>query len=157
MKDKELLTIKEFAEAAGVSSQAVYQRLSKSLQPYVVELNGKKHLKREALELFDGAEQQPGKKDVDKDTINLDKELIKTLQATISILQGQLETKDEQIAELNARLKDALELNKGQVLLSVAERQQLPEVTEAAQGMPQEKTAPRKQPTLWERVKKWRR
>ncbi len=150
MKDKELLTIKEFAEAAGVSSQAVYQRLTKSLQPYVVELNGKKHLKREALALFDGAEAKAENKEVEQDSINLDKELIKTLQATISILQGQLETKDAQISELNARLKDALELNKGQVLLSVAERQQLPEVTETAQ-----EEADGKKPTFWDRVKRW--
>ena len=150
MKDKELLTIKEFAEAAGVSSQAVYQRLTKSLQSYVVELNGKKHLKREALALFDGTEAKAENKEVEQDSINLDKELIKTLQATISILQGQLETKDEQIAELNARLKDALELNKGQVLLSVAERQQLPEVTETAQ-----EEADGKKPTFWDRVKSW--
>lgn len=150
MKDKELLTIKEFAESAGVSSQAVYQRLTKSLQPYVVELNGKKHLKREALSLFDGAEVKAENKEVEQDSINLDKELIKTLQATISILQGQLETKDEQIAELNARLKDALELNKGQVLLSVTERQQLPEVTETAQ-----EEADGKKPTFWDRVKSW--
>ena len=150
MKDKELLTIKEFAEAAGVSSQAVYQRLTKSLQPYVVELNGKKHLKREALALFDGAEAKAENKEVEQDSINLDKELIKTLQATISILQGQLETKDAQISELNARLKDALELNKGQVLLSVAERQQLPEVTETAQ-----EEADGKKTTFWDRVKSW--
>ena len=150
MKDKELLTIKEFAEAAGVSSQAVYQRLTKSLQPYVVELNGKKHLKMEALALFDGAEAKAENKEVEQDSINLDKELIKTLQATISILQGQLETKDAQISELNARLKDALELNKGQVLLSVAERQQLPEVTETAQ-----EEADGKKPTFWDRVKSW--
>lgn len=150
MKDKELLTIKEFAESAGVSSQAVYQRLTKSLQPYVVELNGKKHLKREALALFDGAEAKAENKEVEQDSINLDKELIKTLQATISILQGQLETKDEQIAELNARLKDALELNKGQVLLSVTERQQLPEVTETAQ-----EEADGKKRTFWDRVKRW--
>lgn len=150
MKDKELLTIKEFAEVAGVSSQAVYQRLTKTLQPYVVEVNGKKHLKREALELFDGAEQKAENKVVEQDSINIDKELIKTLQATITILQGQLETKDKQIAELNERLKDALELNKGQVLLSVAERQQLPEVTETAQ-----EEADGKKQTFWDKIKRW--
>lgn len=150
MKDNNVLTIKAFAEAAGVSSQAVYQRLTKSLQEYVVVIDGKKHLKREALALFEGAEPKAENKEVEQDSIKLDKELIKTLQATISILQGQLETKDEQIAELNARLKDALELNKGQVLLSVAERQQLPEVTEIAQ-----EEADGKKPTFWDRVKRW--
>lgn len=150
MKDKELLTIKEFASLAKVSSQAVYQRLTKSLQPYVVEVDGKKHLKREALALFDGVEAKAENKEVEQDSTNIDKELIKTLQATISILQGQLETKDAQIAELNARLKEALELNKGQVLLSVAERQQLPEVTETAK-----EEAAEKKRTFWGRVKSW--
>ena len=43
MDQKEYLTIKEFAEAAGVSKQAVYQRLTGALKPYVSIRDGIKY------------------------------------------------------------------------------------------------------------------
>ena len=46
MDQKEYLTIKEFADAAGVSKQAVYQRLTGTLKPYVSIKDGVKYLKR---------------------------------------------------------------------------------------------------------------
>lgn len=49
---KEYLTIKEFAEMAGVSKQAVYQRLTGTLKPYVSIKDGVKYLNIRALELY---------------------------------------------------------------------------------------------------------
>lgn len=147
---EDLLTIKEFAEAAGITQQAVYQRLNKSLQSYVVVLSGKKHLRKEALSLFEKVEQPTDSSKVEQDSFKVEQGLIDTLQTTITLLQDQLKTKDDQIAELNARLKEALELNKGQVLLSVAEKQQLP--------APQEDTTTETtaaKPGFWSRVKSW--
>ena len=107
----DFITIKEFATRAGVSSQAIYQRLSKDLQSYCKEIDGKKMLDTTALELF-------ASKEVDNDTNNpLDNELIKTLQDTLHILSAQLDTKDRQIAELNERLQEANELNKNNQIL----------------------------------------
>ena len=151
--NEQILTIKEFSKLAGVSVQALYQRLNKSLQGYVVEVDGKKHLKREALSLFDKVEHQEEEKTVEQDSIKetskVEQGLIDTLQSTITILQEQLKTKDEQIAELNARLKEALELNKGQVLLSVADRQQLAAPQEELEKKQEEK------PTFWSRFRHW--
>jgi len=52
--DQEYLSIKQFAEAAGVSPQAIYQRLDKDFKPYFKVIQGRKSLNREALSLFHG-------------------------------------------------------------------------------------------------------
>ena len=50
---KDLLTVKEFAEAAGVSRQRIYKLMVDSLQPYTVKQeNGYTLLKAEGLKLF---------------------------------------------------------------------------------------------------------
>lgn len=49
MDRKEYLTVKEFAEVAGVSTQSVYKRLVTSLQPYVKEVANQKVLNVQAL------------------------------------------------------------------------------------------------------------
>lgn len=51
--NKDLLTVKEFAEAAGVSRQRIYKLMVDSLQPYIVKQeNGYTLIKSEALGLF---------------------------------------------------------------------------------------------------------
>lgn len=115
MQEKDLLTVKEYAEAVGVSQQAVYQRLNKGLSSFVVEVKGQKFIKRQALE--EAQVQKDSSKveqDSSKDSIkieqglnNVDK-LLETLSQTVTLLQGQLEVKDQQISELNKRLEQAL-------------------------------------------------
>lgn len=57
MEDNErLLTIKEYATKVKCTPQAVYKRLSTGLKDYVVELNGKKYIKVEALAEFNQEE-----------------------------------------------------------------------------------------------------
>ena len=41
---EEYLTIKEFAAAAGVSEQAIYKRINKSLKPYAIVIDGKRKI-----------------------------------------------------------------------------------------------------------------
>lgn len=48
----EHITITEFAEAAGVTPQAVYKRIKKDLAPYVIEKPTGKLISTDALELF---------------------------------------------------------------------------------------------------------
>lgn len=53
MDNRELMTVKEFAEAAGVSRQRIYKLMVDSLQPYTVKQeNGYTLIKSEALGLF---------------------------------------------------------------------------------------------------------
>lgn len=48
----ELLTIKQFADAASVTQQSIYRRLADVLNPYVIMQGGRKLLKSEALEVY---------------------------------------------------------------------------------------------------------
>jgi len=105
------ISIKEFAQQIGVSSQAVYQRLDKDLKPFLKVVDNKKKLNIQAFELFNlkGVEQP-----IDKE---IDNQLIKTLQETLKVLSRQLEAKDQQIKDLNERLRDSQELNKNNQIL----------------------------------------
>lgn len=108
MAEKELLTVKEYAEAAGVTQQAVYKRLNKGLAKFVVEVEGQKYIKAEALsELEPKADQQPETEKQAQAESDVSK-LVDTLTQTIEILQGQLSIKDSQIKDLNDRLEQAL-------------------------------------------------
>ena len=90
MEANEYLSIKEFSEKARVSTQAIYARLAKDLQPYLKIENGKKSVSIEALTLFDTDENQP--------------DLSTDLQLALKCLQAQLEIKDKQISELTTAL-----------------------------------------------------
>ena len=102
------MTLKECAASLGVSVQAVYKRLNKGLSKFVVEVEGQKYIKVEALsELEPKVEQpveQPKQPQVESDV----SKLIDTLTQTIELLQGQLSIKDSQIKDLNDRLEQAL-------------------------------------------------
>jgi len=116
----EYISIKEFATRAGVSTQAIYQRLDKDLQHFLKLIDKRKMLDIDGLRLFLDAD---GCKEVDKqltsDLQAVDKRLVDVLQETLKTLSAQLEAKDKQIANLNERLKEAQELNKNnQILLS---------------------------------------
>ena len=150
MKDG-LLTIKEFSEAVGVSQQAIYQRLNKSLQGYVVMVDGKKYLKIEAMSLFEKTEVKPENKDVEQDSIQVEQELFKALQDTIAMLQDQLKAKDQQIAELNDRLRDAMEISKAHIVMTAVDKQLPPaqEETDEAELMPEAKNGVRSWFSQW--------
>jgi predicted transcriptional regulator len=49
----EHITISDFAEAVGVTPQAIYKRIKKDLSPYVKETPNGKLISTEALKLFD--------------------------------------------------------------------------------------------------------
>lgn len=49
MSERKNLTVKEVAEITGLTRQAIYKRMNKDFQPFVIELNGQKYLKSEVL------------------------------------------------------------------------------------------------------------
>lgn len=126
----ELLTVAEFAKAANISNQAVYQALNKHLKNYLVMVDKRKMLKSSAL--FDiygiGAEneQKQEVEQVDNNTIDgLNNEfnklkddlqeqlcnisekntkLIEHLQDEVTYLRNQLQSKDVQINSLIDRM-----------------------------------------------------
>lgn len=141
------ISIKEFSNRAGVSTQAVYQRLDKDLQSYLKIIDKRKMIEESALELFS---LKAVEKESDK---QIDNDLLKTLQDTLQILSKQLSEKDEQIRrkdqqleELNQRLAEANKLNENNQIL-IAKTQEVKQieaqssaqfVDESEQGEPEE-------------------
>lgn len=97
MGNKDLLTVREVAEIAGVSVQAVYNRLEKDFKPYLKIENGKKRLDSAVLKLFNHAENSTDFKPDFKPLLNL-------LEKQNEQLQKELEIKNKQIEELSAAL-----------------------------------------------------
>ena len=95
--DNQYLTIKEFANQAGVSAQYVYKQInSGKLEKYAETVDGKKVLKPEALQII-GKQKHDNQMTTDE-------------QSIVSFLQEQLTEKDRQIAELQKALTQAQEL-----------------------------------------------
>ncbi len=155
------LSIKDFAAAAGVSQQAVYKRLDKSLKPFVKVVDGKKKLSEDGLKVYLNSTIQPtqqptiqptfnnhvenvekpwtdGESTINETSINhstsltTEKEQIQTLTRMVDIIQKELEVKNKQIADLNDRLAEALKTVEAQnVLISQQQHLSLLDKTEA--------------------------
>lgn len=122
-QDKEYISIAAFAELAGVSKQAVYQRLNKSLKAYVKDVDGKKSIDTRALEdlyskgscssleqVFQGKIQGVEQGSEEKKEGQLINKLIETLQDELKIKDEQLNEKDRQIKELHNLLDQQQQL-----------------------------------------------
>lgn len=132
--DKEYISIAEFAEQAGVSKQAVYQRLNKSLKAYVKVVDGKKSIDIRALEdLYgkDGCSRLEqvfqGKIQGVEQGVEEEKEgqLINKL---IDTLQEELKHKDEQLAEKDRQIKELHNLLDQQQQLAAMDRKKVIEL-----------------------------
>lgn len=113
MAKKEYLTVAEFAAAAGVSKQAVYQRLKGTLKPFVKVEQGQKVIDISALNLIsedsdfkgfnsrlnNGVESTPHRDAADQNNYLLQS------------LMEQLKEKDRQLAEKDKQIAQLLKLN----------------------------------------------
>ena len=114
MNESELMTVKQFAAAAGVSSQRIYQRLDTNLKPFVEVIDGHKMLSAEGLQLF---EIQPLEQDLNKplqtlESLQAENETLKAENATIQPLEQALEKEREKSAKMtaeNAALKEKIQ------------------------------------------------
>lgn len=121
MAKKEYLTVAEFAAAAGVSKQAVYQRLKGTLKPFVKVEQGQKVIDISALDfisedsdskgfnsrLNNGVESTPH-----RDTADQNDYLLQSLME-------QLKEKDRQLAEKDKQISQLLKLNDQQQQLTL--------------------------------------
>ena len=121
---KEYISIKEFAELAGVSQQAIYKQLNNKLKTYLKVVDSKKMLDKSALELF--------KKQENSSTVE---------QQLINMLQTELNQKNEQIANLQKLLDQEQQLHAmaRQELLFLQEKTQEPEAIESEPTEPEKK------------------
>lgn len=100
MIEKEFLTIKEVAEIAGVSVQAVYNRVEKDFKPYLKIENGKKWLNKAVLKHFK----------IEKHSTDFNenfKLILNLVERQNEQLQRELEIKNKQIEALTEALEKA--------------------------------------------------
>lgn len=106
----EYISIKEFAEKAGVSKQAIYQRLEKDLKPFVKVENRVKYIKIEALELFQVKPieclVENSLKVESLDNIEENGLVKDCFQYTFQVVKSQIEIKDKQLAEKDTQLAE---------------------------------------------------
>lgn len=100
MSQNEMLTVKEVAEIAGVSVQAIYNRLEKDLKPFLIINNGKKRLDKRVLKVIEKASFSTDVKDDIKPLLNL-------IEKQNEQLQRELEIKNKQIEDLSTALAAA--------------------------------------------------
>ena len=119
MDQKEYLTIKEFADIAGVSKQAVYQRLTGTLKPYVSVKDGVKYLNIRALELYKGDDAvKKLKKNNQEESNSVQVDLM------VELLKRELDEKNKQIDELHKLLEQSqVNLSQAQYRLQLIEDQ----------------------------------
>ena len=119
MDQKEYLTIKEFADIAGVSKQAVYQRLTGTLKPYVSVKDGVKYLNIRALELYKGDDAVKKLKKNNQEESN-----IVQVDSMVELLKRELDEKNKQIDELHKLLEQSqVNLSQAQYRLQLIEDQ----------------------------------
>lgn len=106
MDNKQYLTVKQFAKRAGVSTQRVYQLLTKSLQSYCKTKNGTKYIYIEGLKIFDKEDLQEVANDLPSNLQGLASSEMELLKETIEALKQQLTVKDEQLAAKDKQITD---------------------------------------------------
>ena len=110
MEYKEYLTIKEFAELAGVTRQSVYKKLDNSLSTYVSTVDNQKMLQSKALfEVYhidvNGVDKSL-QSTVDNNRQPELTRLSEQFESTVELLKSQLEVKDKQIEQLQKNIND---------------------------------------------------
>ncbi|MCM1265423.1 MAG: hypothetical protein NC200_04415 [Candidatus Gastranaerophilales bacterium] len=96
--DNEYISIKDFAELAGVSQQSIYQRIKKPhnpIQVYLKEVEGKTLIRKTALkDLYTKESKQEEAKE--------------PIERILDILENQLAEKDKQIQEKDKQIESLL-------------------------------------------------
>ena len=133
MNTGDLLTVKEFAAAAGVTVQAIYPRIKGDLKPYFKEENGQKLIDKAGLEIFiksvplkDFKELENNFKELEKsfkETLNQIKELEKQLEIKENETAGKDKLIETQAAEIET-LKQELAAKNTQISLLQADNAQ---------------------------------
>lgn len=136
MVENQYISVKEFAQRAGISVQAVYKGLNNRLNPYVKLVDNQRVIDIRALQDIYGIEiEQPIQpelstnsiEDVTNDNDNdivIDMLLkqIEILQKELDVKNEQLKEKDNQMAALNERLEESHRLLDQQQQLQAMEK-----------------------------------
>lgn len=149
------ITVKQYAKAAGISTQAAYKATKTRLKPYVIREDGRLFLDAAALSIgvqplatelptvanryqpqenmeiatensnLQETENQPVTNQVTNQLPTVTEALssaIEALKEQLEEQRKQLAVKDQQIADLNARLAEAMQLTRGQQYIAAADK-----------------------------------
>ena len=121
--NQQYITVKEFAHRAHKSPQAIYKRLNNQLSTYVKLVDNQKMLNIQALQDIYGIEVDNQIQQKIERVDNQNQPIIELLKGELETLRKQLEIKDNQIMELNDRLREALKaLDQAQQLQAMSEQ-----------------------------------
>lgn len=140
MVDQEYMFIKEFAERAGVSPQAIYKRLNQvgnQLNNYVKTVGNQRMLNMQALQDIYGIEVVNQNQPVEQPVVNFSQ----PMQDQIRMLQDQLIEQDLRHHEQIQTMQELLSQEQKLHLLSVQRVQEL------------EDQAAVQQESIWQRIK----
>lgn len=115
----EYISVAAFAEAAGVTVQAVYKRIKTDLAPFVKEENGVKLLSTEALELYKPSQTSKREKELQDRLKALEQENEELKEQKTELLE-KLAANSEKLAETNEKLLEIL--TNHQVLMAQAQQ-----------------------------------
>lgn len=158
MSENQYLSIKDFAQAAGVSVQSVYKRLNQvenSLNQYLNLIDGKKMLDIKALKDVYGIEveqpvEQPLNRNSQPDSTR--DTAIKALSQQLEVLQDQIKSKDQQIEELNQRLKESMQLLDQQQKLTAIAEQKVMMLEQQSTDQEEDPKEPESKKSWWKRI-----
>lgn len=103
MNSKDHFTVKEISEILGISKQAIYKRMTKDFQPYIVEVENRKCLKYEVIKYFKSSKQKTKQLTKVEQTTSF-----KPLEKMIEVLEKENEYKQKYIESLQEQVKEEL-------------------------------------------------
>lgn len=105
MENQELITVKEYAAAAGISRQAVYKQLSTKLSDFKVEVDGKVFLKKEVLDGISDNQVDKTDNQIDNQVDNQKEQ--DSVLILLEMMKQEIEKKDLEIKDLREKLDKA--------------------------------------------------
>lgn len=108
--EKDYLSVKEFAKAAGITKQAVYSQIDSRLKPFVKVVDNQKMIEKSALDKFYSNQVESNIKSSFNQVEQQDLTAAAALKTALEALEKQLEAKDKQIESLNERLSEMSKL-----------------------------------------------
>ena len=112
--ERRYITIAEYCDYVGISKQAVYSKLNKSLKPYVVEIDRKKYIDSVIFTEYHNQEKDPTEevKDSQDNSTSTVKDSQGYSMELLKFLQDQIAEKDKQIALLQKQTEDLQQSNR---------------------------------------------
>ena len=154
---KNFISISEFAELAGVSTQSIYKRIKKAdnpIQPFIKQEGNQFTIDKTALQviykigveetttqqgckvenpLLEAQENDGDKKENARESESAESKVIKILQEQLEAQRKDIECKNNLIAELNNRLAESQRMLDQQQKLSIADKAKILELEAGTQ------------------------